>query len=140
MVRTIVERFWEKVDKLAIGCWLWTGNTKHGYGYFYGTAAQKNVRAHRFAYEQSIGPIPKGLTIDHLCRNRICVNPNHLEIVTNRVNVLRGVGETAINARKTICIHGHLLRDHNLYITPNGRRQCRICLASRRRQWKVSHE
>ncbi len=83
------ERFWAKVDRSG-ECWLWTGNVyRDGYGQFY--VERRQVRAHRWAYESEVGPIPEGLVLDHLCRVRLCVRPSHLEPVTNRENLLRGI-------------------------------------------------
>lgn len=102
------------------GCWLWLGCiNKHGYG-SYG-----RYLAHRISYEAN--EIPAGLTIDHLCRVRCCVNPDHLEAVTHKVNVLRGVSPSALHSRKSSCLHGHPLSGRNLYIYPSGRRGCRAC-------------
>lgn len=84
------------------------------------------VKAHRFAYEHYVGPVPDGLILDHLCRNRHCANPEHLEPVTWAQNTLRGIGPTAVNAAKTHCYRGHPLDD--AYIIPStGGRQCRGC-------------
>lgn len=101
----LVERFWERIERTD-SCWLWRGSiTGSGYGSFrLGGRAQA---AHRIAYELMIGPIPEGLTLDHLCRVRNCVNPAHLEPVTSTENILRGEGPTALNARKTHCPQGH---------------------------------
>lgn len=102
-------------------CWLWVGVLNHlGYGRF------GNQFAHRMFYEWFVGPIPKGLVLDHLCRVTNCVNPEHLEAVTQRENILRGIGEAAKHARKTHCIHGHLLSPENLVPGAKGRR-CRTC-------------
>lgn len=123
-------QFWERV---SIGgpddCWPWLGvRTYNGYGRFKLTARKSPVRAHRLAYEEMVGPIPEGLVIDHLCRNRLCVNPDHLEPVTNRENLLRGEGIAAINAAKTHCVKGHPFDEVNTYIEPsNGKRKCRTC-------------
>jgi len=101
----IIERFWPKVQKTET-CWNWIASRRHGdYGQF--SDGKKQVMAHRWSYEHFVGPIPKGLTIDHLCRNPKCVNPKHLEAVTIKENVLRGLAPSAINKRKTHCIYGH---------------------------------
>ena len=115
-------RYEQKVTVLDSGCWEWTGcKIWNGYGRIHQIidGKRKMILAHRAVYEILVGPIPEGLTLDHLCRNRSCVNPAHLEAITMRDNVLRGVGPTAINARKTHCINGHLLP---------ASRKCRECL------------
>jgi HNH endonuclease len=124
-------QFWPKVDKSG-ECWTWTGYVNQsGYGRFYLSTEKRATMAHRFAYEQIVGPIPEGLTLDHLCRNRGCVNPAHLEPVTNRENVLRGVGLPAVNAAKTACFRGHPFTPENTRIMGGKRtagwRQCRAC-------------
>ena len=127
-----LERFWSKVDKSG-DCWLWTASTfpSGGYGQFnvgskkLGT--RRPARAHRYAYEALIGPIPDGLQLDHLCREPLCVNPAHLEPVTQKVNILRGVGWAAVNARKSHCDEGHPLSGSNLARTSGGGRRCRLC-------------
>lgn len=121
------ERFWAKVTKQPDdGCWLWAGAlSPAGYGRF--DVGSRNVRAHRWAYEEERGPIPEGLSLDHLCRTRRCVRPGHLEPVTQRENVLRGEGFAAVNARKTHCPRGHPLSGENLYRNHRGWRQCRAC-------------
>ena len=122
----VLERFWAKVRKTDT-CWEWTAQRNWGYGRF-ALTHRKMVRAHRFSYELHKGPIPQGLVIDHLCRNKACVNPDHLELVTNRENVLRGVGTSAVNAKKTHCKRGHHLSGDNLYVNPrDGSRHCRSC-------------
>lgn len=111
-------------------CWLWMGNKiSSGYGVL--KVKGKHVLAHRFGYELLIGEIEVGQTSDHLCRNRLCVNPFHIEIVSNKENILRGSGPTAKNAVKTHCVHGHLLSGVNLAIEKgehgNTRRRCKTC-------------
>lgn len=104
-------------------CWFWAGRLDHtGYGRF---RPQKGVelRAHRFAYEAHVGPIPSGLELDHLCRVRHCVNPWHLEAVTHRENCLRGVGVSGVNSRKTACPLGHAYDGRE----SDGSRFCRTC-------------
>lgn len=121
--RTTAERFWAKVDRLegTDDCWLWRGYiSPSGYGRF--TYGDLGHLAHRFAYEDHIGPIPTGLTLDHLCRNPACVRPDHLEPVSNAENIQR-----AAQAR-THCIRGHAYVDGNIYTRPStGRRECRTC-------------
>ena len=119
------KRFWNNVQRNG-ECWEWTASTQtQGYGQT--TYSGRRWLAHRVAYELMVGPIPEGLTLDHLCRNRICVRPGHLEAVTNRENVLRGEGTTAVNARKTQCDHGHPYTPENTYTRQDGTRECRTC-------------
>lgn len=131
MKPTVSERFWAKVEKTPT-CWLWDGalaGPGRCYGRFYDRG---NIPAHRWAYEQARGPIPDGLVLDHVCRQTRCVNPDHLEPVTNRTNVLRGIGPSAINARKIHCKRGHLLTPENTCKTsrsPLARGACRQCMA-----------
>lgn len=101
-------RFWKNVEKTN-RCWNWKGTITQGYGRFWLPNRRRVTQAHRLSYELLKGPIPDGLTLDHLCRNRSCVNPDHLEPVIGRVNTLRGEGPPAINSRKIHCIRGHLL-------------------------------
>lgn len=134
-------RFWQKVNKNGLnGCWVWTaGKMWAGYGAF-GLTHNKTVYAHRFAFELIRGEIPPGLTLDHLCRNRACVNPAHLEIVTLKENILRGEAISAQEARQTYCIHGHILAGSNLAIWPS-RPSRRICMECHRiRQRKYIHK
>lgn len=109
------------------GCWEWRG-AKSGVGY--GLYYRRRTRAlvHRVVYEICRGPIPTGLQIDHLCRVRLCVNPAHMEAVTSRTNTMRGLGVTAINARRTHCPQGHEYTPENTYSygTKSGR-HCRTC-------------
>lgn len=115
-------RFWSKVDKTG-GCWEWTAVTDgRGYGKFWFDG--RMVRAHRWSYEHVVGPIPERLQLDHLCRNRGCVNPEHLEPVTNHENTLRGVSH---QAAKTHCPQGHLYDTENTYVDTHGGRNCRAC-------------
>ena len=125
--QTREDRFWGKVVKTE-SCWLWTGNkTPLGYGQLGRNHTGSNY-VHRLSYEMTFGDIPEGLVIDHLCRNRNCVNPDHLEVVTQRENILRGDGVAAKNAKKTHCPNGHALSGDNLYTYNNGRhRRCRVC-------------
>lgn len=129
------ERFWERIEKTD-GCWFWRGNISvWGYG-IWQPGRGRSLRAHRVAYEAVVGPIPAGLVLDHLCRVKDCVNPAHLEPVTDRVNTLRGVGPSAINAAKTECKHGHPFTPENTRIDHKGKRVCRIC---DRAKWERSN-
>lgn len=117
------------------GCWIWLGS-RHSAGYGVFRVNGRYERAHRIAYEIVIGPIPAGKVSDHLCRTRECVNPFHLEPVENKTNVLRGIGPTAMRARATHCPKGHELIGANLYMTPSGYRNCRMCRADSDKRWK----
>lgn len=128
------ERFWSKVEiRGADDCWLWTA-AHHGDGYGLHRHLGRTSRAHRVAYELTIGPIPEGLMLDHLCRVRDCVNPAHLEPVTNRENILRSeITPPGINARKTHCIRGHEFTPDNTLVRRDGaKRECRACIRERR--------
>lgn len=115
------------------GCWVWQRQKDtNGYGRLrLNGRAGGMTAAHRHYFESNVGPIPDGLEIDHLCRNRACVNPSHLEPVTKRENILRGGGTGAMNARKTHCVHGHEFTPENTDITIRGHRRCRICRRER---------
>lgn len=121
------ERFESKVNKLPNGgCWLWIGNVDgKGYGRFRDYAKRRQVLAHRWSYERHLGPIPDGMSLDHLCRKPSCVNPAHLEPVSIRVNILRGQGAGMRNAAKTHCPQGHEF----VHTTEAGklRRRCLTC-------------
>jgi hypothetical protein len=127
---TTTERFFAKVDKTG-DCWIWTGSPTQRYGQFYVNGQQ--FKAHRWAYELLVGPIPDGLSIDHLCRTPKCVRPDHLEPVSHKTNVLRGAAPTALNAIKTHCPQGHPYDEENTHVNARGWRQCRACrLVSKR--------
>lgn len=130
----LVERFWAKVDRVG-GCWLWTAaKNGDGYGNFWLGRPQGSVGAHRFAYELLVGPIPEGLSLDHLCRVRNCVRPDHLEPVTNRENTIRGLAPAISRQRgekRTHCINGHEITPESVrYARSSGGgliRHCREC-------------
>ncbi|MFC8008955.1 HNH endonuclease signature motif containing protein [Streptomyces cinereoruber] len=127
-----VARFWRRVA-ITDRCWTWTGTTvPAGYGRL--IINKKVTLVHRYSYELNVGPIPKGLTIDHLCRTKNCVNPDHLEAVTSRVNTLRSNNPAAINRRKTHCIQGHALTKENTYSSMKNARQCKPCVRSAARR------
>lgn len=108
------------------GCIVWTGSTADGYGRYKHPATKQMTQAHRVAYQFVRGIIPDGMHLDHLCRNRRCVHPFHLDPVTNRENIIRGEGVAGVNSRKTHCHHGHELTPCNIYRRA-GRRECLEC-------------
>lgn len=127
-----LNRFWAKVDRRTEDeCWPWAAYvSRDGYGHFWRDG--QAVSAHRIAYELAYGPVPYGKQIDHLCRNRDCCNHSHLEAVTQGENIRRG--EVGINMRsKTHCPQGHPYSGLNLYVTPDGRRDCKTCRRDRMR-------
>lgn len=131
--RKVWRRFWSKV-RVGDKCWMWVGarNVRWGYGQF--RLNHRTRRAHQVAYELLVGPIPDGLELDHLCRNRACVRPDHLEPVTHAENIVRG-NAGAHNREKTHCPRGHPYSGTNLYVKPSGgRRRCRTC------EWAANRE
>ncbi|MEO7118432.1 MAG: HNH endonuclease signature motif containing protein, partial [Candidatus Limnocylindrales bacterium] len=127
-------RFWRKVTPVAQQGWIclvWTGSLANGYGRFW--LKGRLVPAHRLAWEMANGPIPSGMQLDHLCRMRSCVRPDHLEPVTQRENLRRGVGWAGVNAQKTACPVGHPYA--------NGTRRCATCRKDQNaRYWAARRE
>jgi len=128
----IVARFASKIMiDPETDCWYWQGHlSRTGYGEFW--VGHERHTAHRWSYLLFVGPLPDELVLDHLCRNRGCVNPKHVEPVTNGENVLRGEGHSALNARKTHCVRNHPLPDER---DGSGRRICRECKSEESRRW-----
>lgn len=153
---TTADRFWAKVDKNGpehaqrpdLGrCWLWLGTIgSHGYGGFWGSGrrfggGEGGTLAHLWAYRELVGPIPEGMKADHLChtfdpdcpgdrcRHRRCVNPSHIEPVTEATNIRRGQSPYGKKYRQTHCLRGH----QDWHVKPSGRRQCRACDLERQR-------
>lgn len=125
----------DSIPEPNTGCWLWMGVLMpNGYGQL--SINGRHAYAHRASYETFVGPIPEGLTIDHLCRQRCCINPEHLEPVTTRVNLLRGDGASAKNAQKTTCALGHPLSGDNLALY-RGQRWCNECGRRRAREYRA---
>lgn len=126
VTRPLDKRLNERIAELPNGCWEWTGKRQpNGYARISVNGRQQLV--HRVMYERIVGPIPEGLVIDHLCRNRACVRPGHLEPVTIAENLIRGDS----NAHKTHCPQGHPYSGDNLYVENAGKawakRRCRTC-------------
>ncbi len=139
MKKAAIERFLLKIDVQATECWDWSGTLYPG-GYGMMWAGGKLVRAHRFAYEYFTGClIPEHLEIDHLCRNRRCVNPSHLEAVTHQENCRRGEAGLKfglLQRAKTHCPQGHPYDDANIRTRKNGKRECKICYrGNNKRRW-----
>lgn len=131
-------RFDSHTEVTSDGCIEWTGSrTRWGYGQLSmrGGGGSGVFQAHRVALAWATGEQPLGMVADHLCRNRACVNPEHLEWVTDRVNILRGNGATAQHARKTHCPQGHPYSDENTYRFAAGRRICKECARARSRRY-----
>lgn len=122
-------------------CWEWTGGKSKGYGYFF-VLPRRHVKAYRFCYELLVGPIPEGLTLDHLCRNHGCVRPDHLEPVTLSENVARSnrvrsnVNSGRHNRVKTQCVQGHDYTEANTGRDRNGHRYCIKCNRARSTEYK----
>ena len=133
---------------LAESCWIWTrGRFSNGYGQAWKHASRSKangrygrpIQAHRLVYELFCGPIPKSMQLDHVCRQRGCVNPSHLRVVTGRENILASGSKclAAMNAVKTLCSRGHALAGGNLYVS-RSRRYCRTCKRDQKRSARRS--
>lgn len=131
--RDPAESLLSRISISESGCWLWEGRLdRDGYGVFWarvGGGRPLGPQAHRVSYQLLVGPIPVGLVIDHTCKVKACICPDHLEPVTNHENVVvRGSGPSAINARKTHCLRGHEFNEDNTYWYKDGRaRSCKAC-------------
>lgn len=133
-------RFMAKVDMDANGCWLRGGATAKGYSVFVCESKPKLRLAHRVSYEHFVGPLESGKVIHHVCEKTLCVNPEHLEQVTQRENLHRSqTTVNAINAAKSHCDQGHEFSLENTYLSPGGERGCRICRRARRRAGSQDH-
>lgn len=130
------ERVWSAIDSSVDGCWVWSrGTNNRGYGVIWFDGRKQ--LAHRVIYTMVVGPIPDGMVIDHLCRNTRCVRPDHLEAVTQLVNIARGYSPPNLNSRKTHCPAGHAYTESNTRYNKHGYRECRECKRRRNREAKA---
>lgn len=130
-MKTLIQRFEDKyIPEPNSGCWIWIGVLSGKYGQI--LCDGKMQYAHRVSFELFKNKIPDGMEIDHLCRVRCCVNPNHLEPVTCKENIRRGLLGSVM---KTHCPKGHPYSEDNLYVRPDGGRGCRICIRLACRKW-----
>lgn len=130
-------RFHKGYNVAESGCWEWVKcKDVNGYGMIgVGSRVNKSfkvARAHKWAYEMLVGLVPDGMELDHLCRNRHCVNPSHLEPVSHKENIRRGIN---LNRERFMCVAGHPLSGDNLYLAPSGKRQCKECQRRRSREY-----
>ncbi len=120
------ERFWDKIQVVDSGCWKWTAGVRgNGYGGF--SWRGQTYYTHRLTYAMFRESIPKGLECDHLCRNRLCCHPEHLELVTRQVNTRRGAAATHARGAEFCRTGKHLITPDNVYTCPDGNRRCRAC-------------
>jgi HNH endonuclease len=141
------DRFWAKVDAEG-DCWEWMGTRKkNGYGTFGPPPGLSTRHVHRLAYEYLVGPIPDGLVIDHLCRVRHCVNPDHMEATTQSVNILRGAGpalapyrDYSQRVKQPACRNGHLYTENNTWHSKRGARVCKTCHKAAMARWHAKRQ
>jgi hypothetical protein len=132
MMSTLARRLYDGSIRIN-GCRIWLGRKdKDGYGRIKDRGSDR--QAHICAYELARGLVPAGLQLDHLCRNRACIDAEHLEAVTCRVNLMRGHTQAAMKAAQTHCVHGHEFTPENTYSYPGKRRMCRRCAIERTQQ------
>ena len=132
--KSTIERFLNKIKINEKGCWIWTGNVSNkGYGRF--RFEGHKGYAHIFSFQYFNGPIPKGHEVDHLCRDSLCSNPDHLDAVTHNINVKRGLA----GIKRTHCKRGHLMDQANSMFEKNGRRHCRTCHYAQNKKFAKTH-
>lgn len=135
------EDIWERID---VGlCWEWNDSLRDGYAWINWACFDRNY-AHQIIWEMLVGPIPDGLELDHLCRNRKCVNPDHLELVTRLENMRRGYAPTMVASRLGICKRGHVLTMETTYANPSKKqpnaRTCSACQRDRKNARRIRHK
>jgi len=130
---SLEDRLWKRVSKSEDGCWNWTGHVSGG-GYGRIRNGGKREQAHRVSFALAGNKIPEGLVVDHICNNRRCVRPDHLQAITQRDNILRSDSPPARQSKQVACLNGHPLDGDNLFMRRNGKRECRVCIRARGRK------
>lgn len=141
-----IERLFDGIDKTSrqwngTPCWIWTGSLSRGYGQIMARGESKHpIITHILMWRHHRGDVPNGLQLDHLCRNRACCNPEHLEAVTSRINTLRGQAPCIVIHRTEVCKHGHDCAVGGWYKIKTGGRRCATCAKQRSNSRRIARK